>query len=310
MKRRRLFGSWLVVAVLFVATLVLVGGFFYQMSDVRTVMVATRGLLAGTRLTEQDVATKTIHASAVLPAAVDKPEKVIGQLLSVPRLAGDQITEDMIGDQAISGIAATLPPDHRAIAVKVNQETGLAGVLRPGDHVTVIVIVDASDLQESLGLAGQPAAAAVVPVRPTTGSTRTVAAPAVAPSGPAANPRVISRIVLHDLKVLLVPQGFRYEEVPTDSTGDLAAAPMRTTQQAQATSVVVLDVPLTPVAIGGSASVSPTLVSAPELLALVNSRGTIHLLLQPTDRTIIETPGLSILNLIIDLLGWTRKEGR
>ncbi|MBU0491820.1 MAG: Flp pilus assembly protein CpaB [Chloroflexi bacterium] len=292
MQGLRRFGSWLIVAVLFLATLVLVGGFFWQMTDTRPVIVARHGLLAGTRLTAEDVEVRTLHASAVLPAAVDAVEPVLGQLLSVPRLAGDQITQDMIGDQAVAGIATTLPRDHRAMAIRVTQETGLAGVLRAGDSVSVIAIIDTNTLHEALGLRVPPL-------------TATVNAPGAQP-GAGVAPETVSRLVLTDLKVLLVPQSFRYEEVPLDEeTGDMSVMSARTTASAQATSVVVLDVPLVPIAIGGSATVSPTLVSAPELLALVNARGMAHLLLQPTDRVLVETPGLNLLDLVADILGWT-----
>jgi hypothetical protein len=123
------------------------------------------------------------------------------------------------------------------------------------------------------------------------------------------NPQTVSRFVLHDVKVAMVPQQFRYEEVPVDDeTGDMALMSARTTAGAQQSSVVVLDVPMTPVAIGGSATVSPTLVSAPELLALVNAKGVIHLALQPTDRVVVDTPGLNLFDLVVDILGWERKE--
>ncbi|MBU1748718.1 MAG: hypothetical protein KKA73_13605 [Chloroflexi bacterium] len=296
MNRLRGKGSWLVVGVLALATMVLVGLFFMQLADVQDVVVARSGLLAGTRLTADNVEVRTIHTSAVLPGAVGSVTDVEGQLLSVPRMPGDQITVDMIGDQAISGLAATLPPDHRAIAVRVTQDTGLAGVIRAGDTVGVVVIIDTVNLRDALGL---------TTIQTTQVGTRTV----TTARDTAVNPQTVARLVLHDVKVAMVPQMFRYEEVPVDdTTGDPTMAPLSTSASAQQNSVVVLDVPLTPVEIGGSDTVSPTIISAPELLALVNARGTIHLILQPTDRVAVQTPGLNLLDLIVDILGWERKE--
>ncbi|MBU0495536.1 MAG: hypothetical protein KKB13_27120 [Chloroflexi bacterium] len=296
MNRLRGKGSWLVVGVLALATMVLVGLFFMQLADVQDVLVARTGLLAGTRLTADNVEVRTIHTSAVLAGAVGSVADVEGQLLSVPRMPGDQITVDMIGDQAISGLAATLPPDHRAIAVRVTQDTGLAGVIRAGDTVGVVIIIDTVNLRDALGL---------TTIQTTQVGTRTV----TTARDTAVNPQTVARLVLHDVKVAMVPQMFRYEEVPVDdTTGDPTMAPLSTSASAQQNSVVVLDVPLTPVEIGGSDTVSPTIISAPELLALVNARGTIHLILQPTDRVAVQTPGLNLLDLIVDILGWERKE--
>ena len=129
------------------------------------------------------------------------------------------------------------------------------------------------------------------------------------------SPGTLSRIVLHDLQVLLVPQAFRYEEAPVDASGSLALSPVRTTTSAQASSVIVLGAPVTPTVIallpvdppkvktlGAAEPVTPTLLASPvELLALLNAKGTIHLALQPVEREIVPTDGIAWNDLIRDL---------
>lgn len=270
------------IGVLGLITFAVVLAFLSGISRTAEVVVASRGLPAGTRLTAEDVALKRIHASAVLHDALTDPAGAVGQVLSAPRLAGEQIPRSLVGDRALSGIAATLPPDWRAIAVRVDQATGLAGILQAGDWVEAVAVLDSNDL-----------------------------AFATTEDGPG----TLSRIVLHDLQVLLVPQAFRYEEAPADASGSLALAPVRTTASAQASSVIVLGAPVTPTMIailpveppkvktlGADEPMTPTLLASPvELLALLNAKGTIHLALQPVERAIIPTNGVAWNDLLRDL---------
>lgn len=269
------------IGVLGLITFAVVLAFLSGISRTADVVVAGRGLPAGARLTAEDVALKRIHASAVLEDALTDPADAVGQVLSAPRLPGEQITRSLVGDRAISGIAATLPPDWRAVAVRVDQATGLAGILRAGDRVEAVAVVDS----QTLGYASTD------------------------------GPGTLSRIVLHDLQVVLVPQSFRYEEAQVEPSGSMALAPARTTTSAQVSSVIVLAAPVTPTVIallpvdsprgkaqGGTQPVTPTLSASPvELLALLNAKGTLHLALQPVEREIVPTDGVAWNDLVRDL---------
>ncbi len=161
---------------------------------------------------------------------------------------GDQITKSMVGDKALSGIAATLAPTERAVAVRVDKATGLSGILQAGDRVTVVGILDPQEINLT-GLS--------------TNSKE--------PAGP------VAMVTLSGLRVLLVPQGFRYQEMAPEEEGGsgLSMAPVRTTSQDQNASVILLAVPTTPQTLG-NVQVNPV-----ELLALLNAKGKVHLALDP-----------------------------
>jgi hypothetical protein len=55
----------------------------------------------------------------------------------------------------------------------------------------------------------------------------------------------LARIAISGLKVLMVPQSFRYEELPSGSTEEQLFASARTVSAAQEGNVIVLDVPAT-----------------------------------------------------------------
>ncbi len=196
----------------------------------------------------------------------------MGKVLTTARVAGDPITAYVAGESsAASGIPAQLDDNTVAISIKVDQATGLAGVLRPGQTVAVIGVIDPQHLEQNL-LQSVSAPAIEPTVLPPAGKTPTPEPPTPTPQPPLSP---AARIVITGLKVLVVPQSFRYEEAPASSSSD-SFLPAVTTASQQENSVILLEAPVTPV------EVTPGLVASPaELLALLNQTAVIHLALEP-----------------------------
>ena len=195
-------------------------------------------------------------------------EQAVGKVLTTARVTGDPITSYVAGEASASaGLPAELAPNSVAIAIKVDQATGLAGVLRPGQTVTVIGVIDPSRIQQG---AYQTFTSQVNPTPAEPNAS--VPLPTPTPQPP---PASLARVVISGLKVLVVPQSFRYEEVPPSGSGD-AFLPARTSTNLQDSSVILLEAPLTPVEIARGVVVSPA-----ELLALLNQTAVIHLALEP-----------------------------
>jgi len=251
----------------------LLAAFLGSLRNTRPTVVAAKPLPAGARLTADVLVVKEIHASARLPNALSSVEEAEGQVLTIARAPGDQVTADMLGDQAAVGIASQLEPGHRAVAVRVNSASGLLGVIRPGDRVAVVAIVGPQE-------ANQETMYTALPETPVTGPGGTPGIPAGATeavtSTLSSNPSPVAYVVVSGLRVLLIPQTFRYEEVlpEEDETGLFAVA--RTTSSAQEESVILLDVPVEPVEIAQGVRMSPA-----ALLPLLDNRAKLHLLLEP-----------------------------
>ena len=256
-----------ITALVVVITFMLVLAFFGGMKHTVPTVVAARPLAAGTKLTARDVRVVQIHASARLPGAFRSPDEVVGKVLAVARAAGDQITKDMIGAGAY-GLPAQLDSDTRAVGVHVNRASGVLGDLRPGDRVTVIGILDPSEL----GLEQRADVYAEVEMTSPTsasGHARLTGGP-----GP------VARVMLSGLKVLLVPQSFRYRE--TTQGGKLMPVNRRTNED-----VILLEAPVTPITltVHTSEDVTDTLTVSPlELLTLLDAKGRIYLALEPLER--------------------------
>ena len=211
-------------------------------------LVASRALEAGIRLDERAVEVKEIPAAAILAGAFTSLEEVEGQLITIPRAPGDQITAEMVGSKATASVMASLKPDHRAVAVHINKATGLAGMIQTGSQVTAVGIID----PQKLNLERR---------NPVTGESP---------------PSAMAMVVVPGLRVLMVPETFRYREV-LPGEGGSTFAPAMTTAKEQEKGVVLLDVPLAPVPL----TPDGPMVSPVELLSLLNSQGEIHLVGEP-----------------------------
>ena len=266
--------STFVIAGLALLAFILTYALLAGVVDPKPVVVAGVDLAAGTRLTADVLEVRSLPANAIPEGAYTTLAEAEGKVLTTARVAGDPITAYVAGESAATGIPAQLAANTVAISIKVDQATGLAGVLRPGQYVTVIAIVDPANIQQnSLQSITSPVLEA--PATSYSGAS----APTPLPPTPTPQPPVspAARIVITGLKVLIVPQSFRYEEAVTTSGSD-SFLTARTTVSEQQNSVVLLEAPVTPVEIAPGILASPA-----ELLALLNQTAVIHLALEPAD---------------------------
>ena len=267
--------SYLVVAGLALLAFILTFALLSGVVVPKPVVVARLDLTAGTRLTADLLAVRTLPGSAIPDGAYTTLAEAEGKVLTTARVAGDPITAYVAGEStASSGIPAQLSENTVAISIRVDQATGLAGVLRPGQTVSVIAIIDPGVIQQSAlqsvtsPVLQEPAVTSSSGVSPTPMPPTPIPQPPVSPA---------ARIVISGLKVLVVPQSFRYEESATTGSSD-SFLPARTTVTLQQNSVILLEVPVTPV------EIAPGLIASPaELLALLNQTAVIHLVLEPAN---------------------------
>jgi Flp pilus assembly protein CpaB len=240
------------------------------------VLVAKVGLLPGTMLTANLVELRSVPAGGVPVDALRSADQLNGQMLTVGRAAGDFITQGVLGEMAASGIPSQLEPGHVAMAVKVNMASGVAGLLREGQTVSVIgflspdaanTLASRLDLQqENQGIPTPYVAADLGGPTATPQATPTAVPPQA----------VLGRIAINGLRILLVPQQFRYQELPPDS--DSTEEVFVSASSASTTSVIVLDVPTSPVEIAPGMFLNPA-----TLLAALDEYGKLHLALEPSD---------------------------
>ena len=109
-------------------------------TDTVAIVVASRHVSLGARLTSDDVRVVKWPKSVLMEGSVANPEEVIGRGAVVSMLANEPILESKLAaKEAGAGLAAIIPEGMRAVAVKVNDVIGVAGFALPGTRVDVIL---------------------------------------------------------------------------------------------------------------------------------------------------------------------------
>jgi pilus assembly protein CpaB len=114
--------------------------------------VAARPLPKGTLARDEDFTVRSVAPERVPQGAIlETPDSKVGLPGSLIRKfveAGTPITlQDVLRPRDRGFLASVLAADSRAISIKVDEETGVSGLIRPGDHVDVVLtqVFDKSD---------------------------------------------------------------------------------------------------------------------------------------------------------------------
>ena len=104
------------------------------------VVVATADIPLSTRITQDQVTTKTVPLTAITAGAFTDPSQVIGKIVREPVKSGAQITSTTLsGGEAGSISDIQVPAGQRAMAVQVDQVTGVGTVIKTGDYVDMVI---------------------------------------------------------------------------------------------------------------------------------------------------------------------------
>jgi pilus assembly protein CpaB len=112
--------------------------------------VAARPLPRGTLAREEDFAVRSVPSDSVPTQAIlDTPDARIGLRGSLVRNfldTGSPVTSQDISHPGF--LASVLAPDSRAISIKVDAESSVSGLIRPGDYVDVVStqVIEKADL--------------------------------------------------------------------------------------------------------------------------------------------------------------------
>lgn len=115
-------------------------------SDLARVVVATRDIPFGQTIQEQMLQVIDWPRSALPPGAIEDPALLVPKTGQPPRrakfgmAAGDLVLASKVSEfGAKVTIVQTLGPNTRAMAIKVDAETAVAGFVTPGDTVDILL---------------------------------------------------------------------------------------------------------------------------------------------------------------------------
>jgi pilus assembly protein CpaB len=108
----------------------------------QTVVVAAVDIPERTRITKDMLKVVQVPKDVVPQDAVRSADDAVGKATMVKILKEDVITgQKLLGGK---GFAGTIPDGMRAITIPVNDVTGVAGLIKPGDYVDIYLISNKS----------------------------------------------------------------------------------------------------------------------------------------------------------------------
>lgn len=111
--------------------------------DLVSVVVATKSIPENTMITSNMIEVKKLPAEAVNALAVKINSEAEGRVTNTRIEANEQILSTRLSElgKESSGLGFNLPAGKRAITVEVNDISGVAGAIKKGNRVDVVVSI-------------------------------------------------------------------------------------------------------------------------------------------------------------------------
>ena len=113
-------------------------------SEAEIVLVAKANIPNRTKIAPEMLQELRVPKEYIQPGAMRDLPKAVGSMTREEIVAGEQVLERrLLLPGTKSGFSWVIPPGKRALTVAVTEVTGVAGLLRAGDYVDVLVTFDA-----------------------------------------------------------------------------------------------------------------------------------------------------------------------
>jgi pilus assembly protein CpaB len=117
-----------------------------DMEMVSVVVVASKETVpAKTRLTEQHLAVKQVPTTILSGTEFPEVKDVAGQMTAVPLEPGEVVLRHRVVPEGKGSLAYRIPAGFRAITIRIDELTGVAGHPEPGDLVDLILVLQAKE---------------------------------------------------------------------------------------------------------------------------------------------------------------------
>ncbi|MGB7912130.1 MAG: Flp pilus assembly protein CpaB [Desulfobaccales bacterium] len=109
-------------------------------TPVAQVMIAAADIFPGAVITKEMVKSVTWPRELIPPKAAVSPIQLEGRITNAPVSAGEPILLTRLAPKGTAaGLAGMLTDGKRALSVRVDDVSGVAGFIHPGDHVDVLM---------------------------------------------------------------------------------------------------------------------------------------------------------------------------
>ena len=109
-------------------------------SEMTRIVVASKTLPMGARITEKDVSLESFPKANVPAGSFQDLSAVIGRGAIIQMFASEPVLESKLAPrEAGAGLTAAIPDGMRALTIRVNDVVGVAGFVQPGSRVDLIL---------------------------------------------------------------------------------------------------------------------------------------------------------------------------
>ena len=118
------------------------------------IVVAKHSIGPGQEIKPDDLGLASISSTDVPEQSFLGLDKVVGRTPTVPMAKGQPVTETVLAPTgAGTGVTALIPDGMRAITIEVNEFSGLAGMVSPGNRVDVVTTIQSDQTHASVSRA-------------------------------------------------------------------------------------------------------------------------------------------------------------
>jgi pilus assembly protein CpaB len=110
----------------------------YEEVDMQNVVVTRAAIPAGTAIDQGVIQRVAVPRKYRQPQTFPTIEEVAGRVAVVPIAAGTQVSGSMLADAGAEALSFEVPRGRRAVAITVTDDTGVGGLIRPGNFVDII----------------------------------------------------------------------------------------------------------------------------------------------------------------------------
>ena len=111
-------------------------------ANFKQVWVANQEIPMKTKITSEMLEKKSVREDLMAKGAVTNENEVIGKYALYSLVEGEQVVESKVADIEKTYFSFNIPKNQRAITVEVDEVSGVADLLRPGDYVDVLVFFE------------------------------------------------------------------------------------------------------------------------------------------------------------------------
>ncbi|WP_396626330.1 Flp pilus assembly protein CpaB [Luteitalea sp.] len=110
----------------------------YEEVDMQNVVVTRAAIAAGTAIDQGQIQRIAVPRKYRQPQTFPTVEEVAGRVAVVPIAAGTQVSGSMLADAGAEALSFEVPRGRRAVAITVTDDTGVGGLIRPGNFVDIV----------------------------------------------------------------------------------------------------------------------------------------------------------------------------